>query len=815
MHGQYLSRLARRLRLTGFLAALAFAIFAPGASAEERTTLRIEQSVQRTCAVQPLPDVAAGAASRGWAAPTSGILTARLEGDLTSDWDLALFRDGNPIAASTTFGSLEQASTWVDRGDSVLAQACRRDGNRAELPLSLDLYAIAPPEPSVDRISMESVPVSGADEVQRLEDLGFDVTEDRSATEVTVAVYGAAQRALLASAGFESRTLIEDLVANDAAERRSERLAVAAPRVSGLPTGRESYRVYEDYTTELRDLAEQNPAIAREVNLSPTPETLTIEGRPIEAIEIATDVNRDDDGRPVYLQMGLHHAREWPSGEWPMEFAHTLVQGYNANDARIKSLLEKVRVVIAPVINVDGFIASRSHGTSPLDDNSSATLPLALNNQGAYIRKNCRPTASGDAVIPCADRTGSGVDLNRNYGYYWGGPGSSTNITAQSYRGTGPFSEPESEAVHRYTSTIHPTVFITNHTFTEDGKWLRQPGFDAYFLPQKVIPGYESQGCGPQSDGGLGAYSPDEDAMTELGNAMADATGFTSELGYETLCDITGATEDWNYFAQGTYGYTPEARGSNFHPTYADAVVEEYLGDASHAGLGVREAYLRAGERAANPADHGIIEGTVPPGATLKLSKDFVAPTYDQPALNVSEHLETTLKGPADGTYEWHVNPSDRPSVSGGPSPNPGNEVWAMTCQRPGQGLVSTTVEVARGQRVTVDWARSCGAVSKCRRRAATMIGTAGADRLTGTSGRDVIAALGGRDRVRALGGADIVCGGRGADRLLGGAGADTLVGNKGRDRLRGGAQADLLLGGSGRDRCAGGPGRDRSRACG
>ena len=49
--------------------------------------------------------------------------------------------------------------------------------------------------------------------------------------------------------------------------------------------------------------------------------------------------------------------------------------------------------------------------------------------------------------------------------------------------------------------------------------------------------------------------------MKALGDAMAAATGWTSELGYATLGDITGATEDWNYFAQGTYGYTPEARG--------------------------------------------------------------------------------------------------------------------------------------------------------------------------------------------------------------------------------------------------------------
>ena len=87
--------------------------------------------------------------------------------------------------------------------------------------------------------------------------------------------------------------------------------------------------------------------------------------------------------------------------------------------------------------------------------------------------------------------------------------------------------------MHQFSSGIHPTVFITNHTFTNEGVWLRQPG-----SPTSIT------------------VTPDEQAMKALGDAMAAATGWQSELGW-TLGEITGATEDWNYFAQGTYGYTP------------------------------------------------------------------------------------------------------------------------------------------------------------------------------------------------------------------------------------------------------------------
>ena len=106
------------------------------------------------------------------------------------------------------------------------------------------------------------------------------------------------------------------------------------------------------------------------------------------------------------------------------------------------------------------------------------------------------------------------------------------------------------------------------------------------------------------------------------------------------------------------------------------------------------------------------------------------------------------------------------------------------------------------------------GAGAACAGRAATQVGTAGADVLVGTSKRDVIVARGGNDRVRGLSGKDIVCGGGGRDRIKGGAGDDRLKGGAGRDTLRGGGGDDRLFGGGGRDRCSGGPGNDTEHSC-
>jgi len=804
------------------------------ASAE---TLHAADARARSCEAALLPDGAPGIARSGWTAAAQGLATFDLRGGNGPDWDLAIFRGGKAIAASTSFTSRERATAFVEAGDELVVQACRRAGNQAEVGLDVDFYELRDETTPDPRISVESVTLSEEGDLAQLERLGFDVTHDVGPASATVVLYSGAERARLERAGFDSITVSRDLVAQDTAARAAEDEAVRAlPAREQLPSGRTSYRQYVDYTNDMKALAEQNPGLVRPVLVGET-----YEGRPIEGVEIAADVNRTDDGRPVYLNFGLHHAREWPSGELPMEFAIDLVQNWNAGQADVRAMLERVRVIIVPVVNVDGFLASRSYGTNPTDEELLLTLPLIINDQAAYKRKNCRPTL-GDAAVPCAQRTNSGVDLNRNYGAYWGGPGSSSDPTTQSYRGTGPFSEPESEAVHQFTSRLHPTVFITNHTFTE-GRWLRQPGFDADFLPQVEVATYD-EGCtrNPDDDGtppdDPGAITPDEAAMKSLGDAMAAANGWISELGYETLCDITGATEDWNYYSQGTYGYTPEVRGPNFHANYADMVVAEYVGGDTEGDpaaqetnpLGIRESYLIAGQRAASEADHSVIEGTAPPGATLRLLKEFKTPTCESggslgcPKGNgppIQDRIETTLRVPESGRYEWHVNPSGRPLHP--------NETYTMICEqgRNGGELVSREVGVGRGARRTEDFER-CGpplaSFGQCAGRTATIAGTDKADRaLRGTSGRDVILALRGNDRVRGRGGDDVICarggrdrvkGGPGRDKIRAGGGRDRVRSGPGRDNVRAGAGRDRINGGPGRDRCKGGGGRDRIRRC-
>jgi len=105
----------------------------------------------------------------------------------------------------------------------------------------------------------------------------------------------------------------------------------------------------------------------------------------------------------------------------PTEFGIYLTNQFG-KDARVTALLKKVRVVIVPVINVDGYIASRE-ATDPADSTGDpAMAPSLLESVAppggalAYRRKNC-DGASPSPATPCELQYG--VDPNRNYGMNW------------------------------------------------------------------------------------------------------------------------------------------------------------------------------------------------------------------------------------------------------------------------------------------------------------------------------------------------------------------------------------------------------------
>ena len=481
----------------------------------------------------------------------------------------------------------------------------------------------------------------------RLQALGLDLTEHAGHDYVEVVLHTAADADALRAAGFTWDVRIPDLLQREAEINRLDDLFAATRLRTALPSGRDAYRSLADYNSEMRGLAEANPGLVRLLTL---PEK-TLDGRTVHGVEIAKDVTARD-GRPTFAMFGVHHAREWPSGEHAMEFAVDLVKGARSGDPRISGLLERGRMVVVPVVNPDGFHLSFTDGQlidlREVDGGGTATILGTPGN--AYKRKNCRvvdgqDTPDGTCAVLSATSPGGylvGTDLNRNYGGLWGGPGASDLFADPTYRGAQPFSEPETRNVRELISSRQVTMMISNHTFS-----------NLVLRPNGVNPTTTGPDGLPVGD------APDEESMKQVGARMTAQNGYANIHGWE-LYDTTGTTEDWSYNATGGYGYTFEIGPDEFHPPFAQ-VVDEYLGAGQYAGKGNREAYLVAFEEAVDRASHAVITGRAPAGATLRLRKTFSTPTWS-PENDFTDSLESSMVT-SGRTFSWDVNQSTRPAV--------------------------------------------------------------------------------------------------------------------------------------------------------
>jgi MYXO-CTERM domain-containing protein len=172
-------------------------------------------------------------------------------------------------------------------------------------------------------------------------------------------------------------------------------------------------------------------------------------------------------------------------------------------------LLQAIDVHVIPVLNPDGYVYSW---------------------QGdRYWRKNTRG--------------GYGVDLNRNWGYAWGGAGASPNPSDENYHGDGPFSEPETQIVRDWM-VAHPDLVahIDFHSYAE-----------LVIYPWGY--GYEA--------------APDEPQLSSLAGAIANAASATHGHGFQPIqgadfYPAAGAVDDWAYGEEGLMSFTIELRGNDF-----------------------------------------------------------------------------------------------------------------------------------------------------------------------------------------------------------------------------------------------------------
>jgi hypothetical protein len=589
----------------------------------------------------------AGVAQTRVTMPDPGYVTTRLAA-ASGDWDLAIVdaADGRVVAGSAYSGSNEVASGLAVKGSDLIVQACRLSGGSSTANLSVAATAVDTTQ--VQKMQLVRVATANLARKNELTNLGLDLTEHGGPGFVEAVLYGPADAQKLVANNFAYTVEVPDLSVQARNDRVADSRFAAANASSDLPSGNTSYRRLFDYSEDMKRLAQENPDLVRPITLN----NKTYEGRPVEGIEIATNPTARD-GRPVFLQMGVHHAREWPSGEHAMEWAFELIQGYRSGDARVRSLVTNTRTIVVPIVNPDGFNTSREAGelfghsgghATDVDGSGDISDPefilAASTSPNEYRRKNCR-FPEGPAAGNCAGVDtgvfGHGVDPNRNYGAFWGGGGSSGVFAEQDYRGPAPFSEPESRNVRELISARQVTTLITNHTFSN--LVLRPPGTAA-------------QGT-----------TVDEPIYKGLGDSMAAENGYSSQYGYQ-LYDTDGTTEDWSYNATGGLGFTFEIGDLGFHPPFAETVAEWNGTTEDATGGGNRAAYYKAQENTADATKHSVLAGQAASGSVLRLTKAFDMPTSVE-GLTFTDTLNSSMVvSDRKGNFEWHVNPSTRPLVA-------------------------------------------------------------------------------------------------------------------------------------------------------
>ena len=285
--------------------------------------------------------------------------------------------------------------------------------------------------------------------VQEIADLGVDVCHgDYAKGKHFISEFSTKEVALFKAAGFSYDILVEDvakafLEGNHILEDRGDHDDCSPKDFSyetplnfqlGSMGGYYSYGDLLDQLDLMRTLY-PNLISAR----APISNINSYEGRPIFSVRISDNADIAE-AEPQILYTALHHSREPMSLSQMIFYMWYLLENYETNE-EIRYLVDQTEMHFIPCVNPDGYVYN--HTQNP--------------NGGGMWRKNRR--LNGDGTI--------GVDLNRNYSFEWGldDNGSSSDGNDEIYRGTAPFSEPETQAIKDYCESNNFKIALNNHSF--------------------------------------------------------------------------------------------------------------------------------------------------------------------------------------------------------------------------------------------------------------------------------------------------------------------------------------------------------------
>jgi hypothetical protein len=401
--------------------------------------------------------------------------------------------------------------------------------------VALVVLVVASPASAGVGLNAYRANAKGLKQLRELKRLGFDLTEGQRRKGVEI-VATKAQIRKLRRAGVRTkllrtkrgRTALKASAAQAAGGyqvwRPYSRTDVAVSGAAGNPTA--------NIRTQIERIAQQNPGIVKLETIGQS-----LRGQPIYALKVTKNARQTNDGsRPAVLYSAVQHAREWLAGETERRTLRMFVDNYGksgtavgtdgqpiagVSSSELTDLVNTRELWFIIIANPDGY-------------------DFTFDPENRLWRKNLRDN-NGDGKITAVD----GVDPNRNFPTRWNydDEGSNTDTASETYRGTGPASEPETKAFLSLMNRVHFTYNKNDHTAAELLLWP----------------------FGWQVD----THPADEPLMTALAgdDANPGIPTFDPDVGAD-LYTTNGDTNDHMYKTTKTISYTPEgtaaATGSVF-----------------------------------------------------------------------------------------------------------------------------------------------------------------------------------------------------------------------------------------------------------
>ncbi|MFG0242622.1 MAG: M14 family zinc carboxypeptidase [Phycisphaerales bacterium JB054] len=271
----------------------------------------------------------------------------------------------------------------------------------------------------------------------------------------------------------------------------------------------DDFKDLDAINAQLDAFAASRPDIAETFDVG-----LTLEGRTMRGLRIANDSFGDGTCKPTILINACQHAREWIAPMVGMYAADRLLAEHGV-DQTITDLVNRSEILLVPVANPDGY-------------------SYTWTNQRLW-RKNRRNNGNGTI----------GVDLNRNWGVGWGlNNGSSGSGSSEIYRGTAPFSEPETQII-KALAEAQPRLAAQ---------------VDLHSYGQLILAPW----------GYTGDLPPDHATFQQLGGEMqqiirsVNGRTYTHGPCYTALYPISGGEGDWFWGDRQAHNFLIELRGNNF-----------------------------------------------------------------------------------------------------------------------------------------------------------------------------------------------------------------------------------------------------------